>query len=140
MPTLPRRARTGQWSLVTGLLLLGSLGIAAAWILVADARNTQSSWMAVVAALDAAWLLRLARVRPGALRALAGCLATALAIVAAGFGIIAAQLARPMGLLPWESALKLGAEHAWTLARLANGPVDIAWLLAGLVIAVVLSR
>ena len=54
--------------------------------------------------------------------------------------IIAAQLARPMGMLPWESALKLGPQHAWTLGSLANGPVDLAWLCAGLVIAAVLSR
>lgn len=137
---MPKPNSPVRWPLATGLLLLGSFGVAAAWILVADARNTQSSWMAVIAALDAAWLLRMARARPGPLRALAGGAATALAIVIAGFGIVAAQLARPMGLVPWESALKLGLEHAWTLARLANGPADVAWLAAGLVIAVVLSR
>ena len=134
----PRRAR--RWPLAIALLLLGSLGIAAAWILVADSRNTQSSWMAVVAALDAAWLLRLARARPGALRALLGTAATALAIVVASWGIVAAQLARPMGMLPWESALKLGPHHAWTLACMANGAADLAWLGAGLVVAAVLSR
>ncbi|NYZ61671.1 hypothetical protein [Luteimonas deserti] len=137
---MPHSARARRWPLASALLLLGSLGIAAAWILLADARNAQSSWMAVVAAVDAAWLLRLARIRPGALRALAGTAATALAILIASFGIIAAQLARPMGMLPWESALKLGPHHAWTLAGLANGPVDIAWLVAGVVIAAVLSR
>ncbi len=137
-PVRPARAR--RWPLAIALLLLGSLGIAAVWILVADARNAQSSWMAVVAAVDAAWILRLTRARPGLLRALAGLSATALTIVVAGFGIIAAQLARPMGMLPWESALKLGPQHAWTLGTLANGPVDVAWLCAGLVIAAVLSR
>jgi len=137
-PTRPVRDR--RWPLAIALLLLGSIGIAAVWILVADARNAQSSWMAVVAALDAAWILRLVRARPGALRALAGVTATALAILVASFGIVAAQLARPMGMLPWESALKLGPQHAWTLANLANGPADIAWLAAGLVIAAVLTR
>ena len=137
-PTRPVRDR--RWPLAIALLLLGSIGIAAVWILVADARNAQSSWMAVVAALDAAWILHLVRVRSGALRALAGVTATALAILVASFGIVAAQLARPMGMLPWESALKLGPQHAWTLAKLANGPADVAWLVAGLVIAVVLTR
>ncbi len=140
MPDPIRPGPGRRWPLATALLLLGSLGIAAAWILVADARGVQSSWMAVVAAVDAAWILRLTRTRPGGLRALAGAAATLLAIVVASFGIVAAQLARPMGLLPWESALKLGAQHAWTLSMLANGPVDVAWLVAGLVIAVVLSR
>lgn len=140
MPDTTRPARARRWPLAIALLLLGSLGIAAAWILIADARSTQSSWMAVVAALDAAWILRLTRARAGAMRALAGVSATALSIVVAGFGIIAAQLARPMGMLPWESALKLGPHHAWTLANLAHTPTDIAWLIAGLVIAAVLAR
>ena len=126
--------------MATALLLLGSFGIAAAWILLADARGTQTSWMAVVAALDAAWLLRLARTRPGLVRALAGVAATALAIVVANFGIVAAQLARPMGMLPWESVLKLGPHHAYTLATLANEPVDLAWIGAAIVVAAVASR
>ncbi len=134
----PSRAR--RWPPAIALLLLGSVGIAAAWILLADARNTQSSWMAVIAALDAAWLLRLARARPGMTRAVLGTTATALAILLASWGIVAAQLARPMGMLPWESLLKLGPHHAWTLAGLANNSVDLAWFGAGLVIAAVLSR
>ncbi|WP_143703867.1 MULTISPECIES: hypothetical protein [Luteimonas] len=134
----PARAR--RLPLAIALLLLGSAGIAAAWVLLADARDSQVSWMAVIAALDAAWLLRLARVHPGPLRAAIGTAATALAIVLAGFGIVAAQLARPMGMLPWESVLKLGPHHAWTLASMANSATDIAWLCAGLVIAAVLSR
>ena len=72
MPESTRPARARRWPLAIALLLLGSLGIAAVWILVADARNAQSSWMAVVAAVDAAWILRLTRARPGMLRALAG--------------------------------------------------------------------
>lgn len=140
MPSRQFPARARRWPLTPGLLLLGSAGIAAAWILLADARGAQSSWMAVIAAFDAAWLLRLARARPGVLRALAGTSATLLAIVIANWGIVASQLARPMGILAWESALKLGAHHAWTLASLANTPVDLAWLGAGLVIAMVLSR
>ncbi len=137
---MPDTARARRWPLATALLLLGSVGIAAAWILLADTRGAQSSWMAVIAALDAAWLLRLARARPGAVRAIAGTAATLLAIIIANWGIVASQLARPMGMLPWESALKLGPHHAWTLASLANSPVDLAWLGAGLVIAAVLSR
>jgi len=137
---MPDTARARRWPLATALLLLGSVGIAAAWILLADARGTQSSWMAVVAALDAAWLVRLARARPGAMRAIAGTMATLLAIVIANWGIAASQLARPMGMVPWESALKLGPHHAWTLASLANAPVDLAWCAAGLVVAAVLSR
>lgn len=140
MSSRQHSARARRWPLAVGLLLLGSAGIAAAWILLADASGAQSSWMAVIAALDAAWLLRLARARPGVVRALAGCTATLLAIVIANWGIVASQLARPMGMMPWESALKLGTHHACTLASLANTPADLAWLGSGLLIALVLSR
>lgn len=122
------------------LLLLGTAGCAALWILLAAATGRQCSWMAVVAAFDAALLLRMARVRPGPARALWAVLVTAAAITAANWFIIASQLGRMLGLLPWDSAFKLGAHHAWTLARLANDSIDVAWLGAGLVIAAVASR
>src|SRR3546814_6255870 len=47
------------------LLLSGCLGIAAAWVLLALAIDSQAGWMAVVAALDAVLMLRLGRMRPG---------------------------------------------------------------------------
>ncbi|NZA26671.1 hypothetical protein H0E84_09760 [Luteimonas sp. SJ-92] len=122
------------------LLLLGTAGCAALWIMLATATGRQSSWMAVVAALDAALLLRMARVPAGAARALWGVLAAAVTILLANWFIAAAHLGKMFGLLPWASALKLGAGHAWTLSRLANDPVEIAWLGAGLVIAAVASR
>lgn len=123
-----------------GLLLLASLGIAAAWVLVAIALDSQASWMALVAAADAALVVRLARLRPGVARALCGVLATLLAILAANWGIVAAWLGRNLGLLPWESMLKLGPEFGWLLMRLGNGSADLAWLVAGLVLAALASR
>ena len=80
--------------LAVGLLLLASLGVAAAWVLVAMALDSQASWMALVAAADAALVVRLARLRPGAVRALCGGLATLMAILAANWGIVAAWLGR----------------------------------------------
>jgi hypothetical protein len=122
------------------LLLLGSVGMAAGWILFAFASDRQLSWVAVLAALDAAFLLRLGRMRPGWARAACGALATAATIALANFGIAAAQMGRPAGLLPWESMGKLGPHHAWTLATLANPLPELAWLAAALVIAAVASR
>ena len=126
--------------LAIGQLLLASLGVAAAWVLVAMALDSQASWMALVAAVDAALIVRLARLRPGATRALCGVLATGLAILAANWGIVAAWLGGNLGLLPWESMLKLGPEFGWLLMRLGNGGTDLAWLLAGLVVAAFASR
>ena len=122
--------------LAPGLVALGSCGFAAAWILLAFARDRQCSWMAVFAAIDAVLLLRLARMPAGWLRVAA----TALSIVLANWGIAAAQVGKAMGLLPWESALKLGPQYAWTLAGLANQPGDLAWLAAALLLAAIASR
>jgi hypothetical protein len=122
------------------LLLIGSTGFAAAWILLAWSRDQQCSWMAVLAALDAVLLVRLARMPAGWLRATLAGAATAGSILLANWGIAAAQMGKPMGLLPWESMGKLGPSFAWVLATQANHPADLAWLWLGLVLAVVASR
>lgn len=126
--------------LALALLMLGTAGFAAAWILLAASRDSQLSWMAVLAALDAAMLLRLGRMRGGMPRALLAVLATAVAIVLANWGIAAAQIGRMLGLLPWESAMRLGLDYAWNLVVLANGTVDLAWFAVALVAAALASR
>ena len=122
------------------LLLLGIAGCAALWVLVSMATAGVASWMAVVAALDAALLLRLARVRPGPWRAAWGVLVTAATILAASWVVLAGLLGRMLGLAPWEAATRLGARHAWVLAETTLGPADFAWLAAGIVAAALLSR
>ncbi|MGY1459666.1 MULTISPECIES: hypothetical protein [unclassified Luteimonas] len=133
----PSRSRP---ALALALVLAGSIGIAAAWVLVSQATRSQCNWMAVLAALDAALLLRMGGVRPGAMRAACGVLATLLAIALANWGIAANEIGRMIGLTPWASMGKLGMEHAWLLVRLANDATDLAWLAAGLVVAAVCSR
>jgi hypothetical protein len=122
------------------LLLIGSTGFAAAWVLLAWTRDQQCSWMAVLAALDAVLLVRLARMPAGWLRATLAGAATAGSILLANWGIAAAQMGKPMGLLPWESMGKLGPSFAWVLVTQANHPADLAWLWLGLVLAVAASR
>ena len=122
------------------LLLLGSLGFAAAWVLLAYARNQQSSWMAILAAVDAVLLLRLARMPSGWIRAALALVATAGSIVLANWGIAATQIGKMMGLLPWQSLTKIGPDYAWTLATLANKPADLAWLAAALLLALLAGR
>jgi len=122
------------------LLALTCLGIAAIWVLLAMRLDRQCSWMALVAAADAALVVRLLRMRPGGLRALWGVLATVVAILAANWAIVATWLGRHMGLLPWESMVKLGPELGSLLVRLFNSPVDLAWVAAALLAAAVASR
>ena len=122
------------------LLLLGSAGIAAAWVLAARFGGGQLSWFAVLAAADAALMLRLGGMRGGWARATLAVLGTALAIALANWGIVATRMGAPMGLLPWESMSRLGPDFIWTLSMLANGHVDFAWWGAALVVAATLSR
>jgi hypothetical protein len=122
------------------LALIGSLGLAAAWIAVAMISWSQSAWMAPLAALDAAFLLRLGGARPGMLRMGLGMAATLLAIALANWGIVAAHMAGMMGLGFTDAAFRLGPSLAWTLSTLANAPTDLAWLLAAVVLAAIASR
>jgi hypothetical protein len=122
------------------LLLLASLGIAAAWALLALVTGRQCSWMALVASVDAIAVLRLLRVRPGMARGATALAATALAIALANWWIAAGQIGRSLGLLPWDSSLRLGPDYAWTLATLANRPADLAWIAAALLLAAIAGR
>lgn len=122
------------------LLVLGTCGFAAAWVTLGFFNGSQNSWMAVIAALDVAWMLRLGRWPRGPARIAVALLATVAIVVLANWGIIAAQLGAMLGLTPWASALKLGFHHAWTLAQLANGAGDMAWLLLALLVAAVTAR
>ena len=139
IPTNDSTTRRARW-LAPTLLVIGSFGFAAAWVLLAFARDQQCSWMAILAALDAALLLRMARMPRGWLRAMLAVLSTAVTIVLANWGIAAAQMGQVMGLLPWESMTKLGPFYAWTLANLANQPIDLLWLATALVLAAIAAR
>ncbi len=136
---VPAVVRRSRW-FAPALLAVGSSGFAAAWVLLAFARDRQCSWMAILAALDAVFLLRMAKMPRGWPRAALAVGATALTIALANWGIAAAQIGRAMGLLPWESLTRLGPFYAWTLANLANPPLDLFWLAASLVLAAVASR
>ena len=81
-------------------------------------------------------LLAAAGHAPGRLRAGWALLATLTTAAIANYGIIAGQVGLGLGLRPWESALKLGTDYAFELARLALGPPELAWLALGLVVAV----
>ena len=135
-PVLPQRHSWLSWL----LLLLGVGGFAAVWVIVGLYRDAQSSWMAILGALDVAMLVRLGRWQPGPGRAALAVVATAATILVANWGITSGQLGAVLGLLPWDSALRLGMNHAWTLAQLANGVGDALWLGLALVVAALAAR
>jgi len=150
--TRPASARRSAWRpspaltrlatpwLAWALLALGTCGFAAAWITLGFFNGAQNSWMAVIGALDIAWMLRLGGWPRGPRRVAIAVVATACIVALANWGVIAAQLGLMLGLAPWDSALKLGFHHAWTLAQLANGAWDLAWLALALLVAALASR
>ena len=134
--TTPPRAR---W-LAPLLLLLGSVFFTLIWILLALYLERPCTWMAVLGALDAAIILRFAGMPAGWVRAMWAVLATVVMIVLANWGIAAVQMGISLGLSPWDSAMKLGLGHAWTLVSLANHGIDLAWMALALVVAVLAGR
>ena len=132
----PQRSTWLSWA----LLLLGAFGFAAIWVLLGLYSDAQNSWMAVLGALDIALMLRLGHWPPGPRRAALGVVATLATVLLANWGITSGQLGAAFGLEPWESALRLGLQHAWTLAQLANGVGDALWLALALVVAALTAR
>jgi len=135
----PPPARSASW-LSWMLLLLGTSGFAAIWIVLSLFNDAQNSWMAVLGALDVAWMLRLGRYPAGPRRMTLAVIATAAIVALANWGIIASQLGQVLGLQPWESAIRLGTHLAWTLFQLANGATDLALYAIALVVAAIAAR
>ncbi|APO96636.1 hypothetical protein [Xanthomonas vesicatoria] len=134
MPPTSASARTAHW-LWPPLLLLGSVTALIAWLLIALALGNQAGWMAVLVALEVAWMLRLGTMRAGRLRIGVAVATTALVIVGANWGIASAQLGGSLGLDPWTSAQKMGPRLAWTLLQLANNAFDLLCYAAAVIVA-----
>ncbi|QDH70736.1 hypothetical protein [Marilutibacter alkalisoli] len=139
MPDQPRptgHVRASSWL----LLVLSMAGLVTLWVLLSLYTGGLHVWMALVVALDLAWVLRFGNWRQGFRRALLGLSATALVVLAAQWLIIAGQVGGQLGLMPLASATRLGFHHAWTLAQLANGPWELGCMAVALVVAVLASR
>lgn len=139
MALSPSSASSPRW-LAPVALLVGGLFLAAIWVVLGIFLERQAGWMAWLAALDAAFLLRYGGMRPGLARALTALLATVVMALLANWFIIASQLGFYFGLYPWESALLLRPGHAWTLAQLANDTFDTASLLLAPLLAAWLAK
>lgn len=131
-----RRARTTSW-----LLLASSVGVLVVmWVLLSLHTGRQHAWMALVAGLDIAWVLRFGGWRRGHGRGSMAIGATALVAILAQWGIIAGHIGSQMGLGPLASSFKLGFHHAWFMAQLANDPWDWSIMGAGLLLAFLAAR
>ena len=135
-----RKFPLSAWLLPSLALLVGILGISAVWVAAAVLAQRSCSWLALVAAIDMAVLLRLTSAPPGPLRSFAAVLATALAVALSQWLIIATQIGFVLGLAPIASSLRLGPALAWQLGRLSLDRLDWILLLSALPLAAILSQ
>ena len=138
-PTLRPKTRLA-WLLPAVAWLAGVAGMVAIWLAASLAIGMPSGWLALVAALDLAVLLRLAAMPAGPARAWAATAGTALAIVLSYWFVAATIIGLPMGLRPLESATRMGPVLAGELIRHASSGWDLAWALLALPLAWRLAR
>jgi glucan phosphoethanolaminetransferase (alkaline phosphatase superfamily) len=129
-----------RWILAAAAMLAGLLGVVTIWVTVALVTDAACGWMALLAAVDFALLLRLVRAPAGAARVWIALAMTVLAIAASAWLIVAAQMGTMLGLDPLRSALRLGPVLALEYTRLGFQGWDwacvaFAPLLAGVLAA-----
>lgn len=139
MPTTVAPARTVNW-LWPLMLLLGAVTALLAWVFIALLMGGQVGWMAILVALELAFMLRLGTLRGGKLRVALVVGGTLLITALAWWSIASTWLGGSMGLAPWDSALRMGPHLAWTLVNLANTSMDWIWVLIALPVGAWLAR
>ena len=110
-------------------------GVAAIWTGISLVTRSNAGWMAVVAALDAALLLRLAGYRPGSDRALFALIVMLATTALAAFLIATTAIGLPMGLRPDHAVGRMSLELAWLFVQANSGWVEMGWLAAASVVA-----
>ena len=126
------------WALPTVATLAGVAGMVGAWVALGALAGSSFSWLALVAAVDVALLLRLTHAPPGRARSAVALLAT-LAIVAIAQWLLAAtRVGALVGLEPFASLSRLGPALGWQVIKLSLDRVDWVLLLASLPLAAIL--
>ena len=128
------------WALPLLALTAGVAGISAVWVAFSQLSGSPCSWLALVAAVDMAVLLRLTHAPAGAARMLLAMLATALAIALALWMLAAIRMGGLIGLEAFDAAMRLGPNLAWQLSKLALNRVDWVLLVAALPLAAILVQ
>lgn len=139
MPPTSVSARSVNW-LWPLMLLIALVAAVLLWWFVALASGRQAGWMAVVGAVELAFMLRLGALRRPWLRVCLTLLGTVLVAAVANWAIAASYVGSSLGLVPWESALRMGPHMAWTLIQLANGAAEVMWLGVALVVGWFVAR
>jgi hypothetical protein len=115
-------------------------GVAAIWSGLTVMLGGPCGWMAVVAALDAALLLRLASFPAGRERAAFALVITAATVAAGAFLFATAHVGLMLGMRPSESVWKMSLGLASLYVQANTGWVELAWVGAALMIAWLSNR
>ena len=114
--------------------------LTALWVAAALWLGAPAPWMAVIVAADAGLLLSLLRVPAGTARVAAAAVFLLACSLASAWLIAAGIVGAAFGLMPWESALRLGpvlfssvAEPWWTASTMV-------WLAAAALLGVWWNR
>jgi hypothetical protein len=123
------------WSLLLLVTIAITAGMSAVWAGMAALSGGNASWMALVAALDSALLLRLAGHPPGPRRAALGVGITAVTIACSAILVAAAKIGMVVGLKPMAALSRISIEMVplWLGGQL--GWMDALWVTVGLFLA-----
>jgi hypothetical protein len=125
VPALPVRSSTLVLGASIGAVAI--VGVAAVWAGLAAIVASQCAWMAPVAALDAALLLRLASFPAGSRRAALALAITAATIVVGNALVATALIGRSMGMRPVHALTRMSPDLAWLYVQANSGWVELAW-------------
>jgi hypothetical protein len=135
LPGAVRAPTLGVRVLATLSGLAAVAGVAAIWSGLTVLRGDPCGWMAIVAALDAALLLRLASFPPGRERAAFAVAITLATVAAAAFLFATAHVGLLLGMRPSESVWKMSVGLARLYVQANTGWVELAWVAAAVAIA-----
>jgi hypothetical protein len=133
VPDLPVRSA----SLASGVLVgvVAVVGVAAIWAGLAAMRGGQCAWMAPLAALDAALLLRLANVPTGSKRSGMALAITAATIAVGNVLVATALIGQAMGMRPVHALGRMSPELAWMHIQANSSWTELAWYALAFVLA-----
>lgn len=115
-------------------------GVAAIWAGASVLLHGGAAWFAIVAALDAVLLLRLANWPRGARGAAVTMTVTLLTILVAQYFVATARIGVVMGLRPFESLPLMSFDLAWLFARNNTGAFEWACYAIALGVAWAMAR
>jgi hypothetical protein len=118
---------------------LGVLGMVGIWLSVALSRDQACLWLAIIAALDIAFVLWLSGMHAGARRAAANIAGLILIVFASQWMIAAIMFGSAWGIDHFGAAQVIGKILAWEFTRLRLTQTDYVFFGLSLLLAAVLG-